>query len=253
MTTLFLQLLQGAVVVLAGIAFIWLAKILDDRRTRDFDDDRQIDDGNVAVGLRRGGLYLAMAIAFTGALDGTARGFFPDLFRFLVDGIIILIFLFATRFLNDAVMMGHLDNDAECIKEFKDEQGGIVTGNTALGMVEAGMFVATGFILKGSFTGDGGTLLQSVASTILFFILGQACLLLFGLVYEKITAYNLRQEIRQNNLAAGISLAGILISLGIILNVLHLRPLYRLGNRHCRLPHLCGLRHGHAPHLQVGH
>ena len=217
MGTLILQLIQGAVTVLVGVGFIWLAKVLDDKRTRDFNDDRQIDDGNVAVGLRRGGLYLAMAIAFTGALDGGTKGFFPDLLRFVLDGFTILIFLFAARFINDAVMMGHINNDDECIKEFTGPAGETTTGNTALGVVEAGMFLATGFILKGSFSGNGGTLLQSVASTILFFFLGQACLLLFGLIYEKITAFNVREEIRGNNVAAGIGLAGILTALGIVL------------------------------------
>ena len=217
MSILILQLIKGAVTVLAGIGFIWLAKTIDDRRTRDFDDDRHIDDGNVAVGLRRGGLYLAMAIAFTGSLDGGHGGFFADLLQFILDGIIILLFLFAARFINDAVMMGHVDNDAECIRTFEGPNGETTTGNTALGVVEAGMFLATGFILKGSLSGSGGTLIQSLGSTILFFGLGQACLLLFGLIYEKTTDFNVRQEIKGNNIAAGIGLAGTLTALGIIL------------------------------------
>lgn len=42
-------------------------------------------------------------------------------------------------------------------------------------------------------------------------------LLAFGLVYETITPFHVRDEIKQNNLAAGIGLAGILVALGIIL------------------------------------
>ena len=208
---------QGFVYAVTCTLFIWLVKRLDDWRTKDFDDDRHIDDGNVAVGLRRAGLYLGIAIALSGALSGGSGGFFQSLIQLIVDGLIITGFLFSSRFLNDYIMMGHLDNDVECVKVFTLADGRKVTGNTALGMVEASMYIATGFILKGSLTGSGGTFFQSLASAVLFFILGQIALLAFGLIYELITPFNVRQEIKQNNLAAGIGLGGMLISLGIIL------------------------------------
>ncbi len=211
------SLSQGFCFALVGVFFIFLAKRLDDWRTRDFDDDRHIDDGNVAVGLRRAGLYLGIAIAMAGALSGSSSGFWLDLIQLTVDGLIITGFLFSSRFLNDLIMMGHMDNDAECIKEFTLPDGRTVTGNTALGMVEASMYIATGFILNGSLSGGGGTFFQSLVSAVVFFVLGQVVLLAFGFVYELITPFNVREEIKKNNLAAGIGLGGILIALGIIL------------------------------------
>lgn len=208
---------QGFVYAVTCIFFIWLVKQVDDWRTRDFDDDRHIDDGNLAVGLRRAGLYLGISIALSGALSGTSGGFFLDLIQLVVDGLIVTGFLFSSRFINDFIMMGHLNNDIECVKEFTLADGRKITGNTALGAVEASMYIATGFILKGSLTGSGGTFFQSLVSAVLFFVLGQIALLLFGFVYELITPFNVRQEIKQNNLAAGIGLGGTLIALGIIL------------------------------------
>ncbi|MEH0020947.1 MAG: DUF350 domain-containing protein [Desulfobacter sp.] len=208
---------QGFCFALVGVFFIFLAKRLDDWRTRDFDDDRHIDDGNVAVGLRRAGLYLGIAIAMSGALSGPSSGFWIDIIQLGVDGLIITGFLFSSRFINDFVMMGHVDNDAECVKEFTLPDGRTVTGNTALGMVEASMYIATGLILNGSLSGGGGTFFQSLVSAVLFFVLGQMVLLGFGFVYELITPFNVREEIKKNNLAAGIGLGGILIALGIIL------------------------------------
>ena len=210
-------LIQGTIYVLAGIFFIWLAKTVDDWRTRDFDDDDHIDNGNLAVGLRRGGLYLGVALGLTGALDGSSSGFFLDLVHLILDGFIIIGLLFSTRFINDFVMLGHVSNDQECIRKFTLEDGRTVTGNTAVGLVEAGMYLATGFILKGSLSGGGGTFLQSIASALLFFILGQAALLLFGFFYELVTPFNVRDEIKKNNPAAGLGLGGILVALGIIL------------------------------------
>ena len=218
MENILFQLIQGGLTVLAGVFFIWLAKKIDDKRTRDFNDDKQIDDGNLAVGLRRGGLYLAIAIAFTGSLGGQFGGFFIDLLQFILDGSIILVALFVSRSINDRIMMAHLANDAEFIKEFQTPGGKIQMGNTALGFVEAGMFIATGFILRGSMIGGGGSFFQSMASTLLFFILGQATLLFFGWLYELFTRFDVRQEIQKNNMAAGIGLGGMLSALGIILS-----------------------------------
>ncbi len=208
---------QGLIYVIVGIFFIWLVKKIDDWRTKDFDDDIHIDDGNVAVGLRRSGLYLGIAIALSGALGGASRGILLDLIQLIIDGLIITGFMFSSRFINDFFMLGNINNDKECIKTFDLANGTKVVGNTAVGMVEAGMYIATGFILNGAISGTGGTFVQSLVSAILFFIVGQMTLLIFGLFYELITPFNVREEIKKNNLAAGIGLGGILIALGIIL------------------------------------
>jgi len=208
---------QAVTYVIVGIFFIWLVKKVDDWRTKEFDDDAHIDDGNVAVGLRRAGLYLGIAIALSGAMGGASKGFFLDVIQLLIDGLVITGLMFSSRFANDFIMLGHINNDEECVKVFQQPDGKEVVGNTAVGMVEAGMYIATGFILNGSLSGAGGTFFQGIASAILFFIMGQITLLIFGLLYELITPFNVRHEIKNNNLAAGIGLGGILMALGIIL------------------------------------
>ncbi|MEX1297642.1 MAG: DUF350 domain-containing protein [Desulfotignum sp.] len=216
--TLFLTgLVQAVIYVILGTGFIWLAKRIDDWRTKGFNDDTHIDDGNVAVGLRRSGLYLGIAIALTGAMSGSSNGFWLDILQLFVDGLFITGFMFSTRFINDTIMLAHIDNDAECVRQFEQPDGTIKNGNTAVGMVEAGMYLATGFILHGSFSGGGGTFFQGILSAILFFVIGQAILLILGLFYEMTTPFNVRNEIKADNPAAGIGLAGILIALGIIL------------------------------------
>jgi uncharacterized membrane protein YjfL (UPF0719 family) len=190
---------------------------VDDWRTREFDDDVEIDNGNVAVGLRRAGLYLGIAIAISGAMKGTSSGFFPDLFQLMIDGLIITGFMFSSRFVNEYMMLGKINNDQECVKIIITPEGKKITGNSAVGMVEAGMSIATGFILNGSISGIGGSFIEGIASAGLFFILGQMALLLFGFLYELTTSFNVRNEIQNNNLAAGIGLGGTLMAFGIIL------------------------------------
>jgi uncharacterized membrane protein YjfL (UPF0719 family) len=208
---------QGAVNIAVGICFIWLAKKIDDWRTRDFDDDVHIDNGNTAVGLRRAGLYLGIAIALSGAMSGASKGFLADLIQLVVDGLIITGFMFSSRFINDFFMLGNVRNDEECVRVFINSNGDKTTGNTAVGTVEAGMYIATGFILHGAVSGDGGSFFQGIGSAVIFFILGQFALLILGFLYELVTPFNVRNEIKNNNIAAGTGLGGILTALGIVL------------------------------------
>jgi uncharacterized membrane protein YjfL (UPF0719 family) len=197
---------KGFIFVLISILIIWLAKVLADLRTTEFDDDAHIDDGNLAVGIRRAGLYLGIAIALAGSIGGESQNLLSDVLTLSADGVLILLCLFSTRFINDKIMLGHINNDQECMR-----------GNAAVGTVEACMYIATGFVINGSLSGLSNSLLESILSTIVFFLLGQFALLVFGYLYELITSYNVRDEIKNNNLAAGIGLGGILIALGIIL------------------------------------
>jgi len=197
---------KGFVFVLISILTIWIAKFMADLRTVEFDDDAHIDNGNLAVGLRRAGLYLGIAIALSASIGGDSQSFLLDLIILGTDAVLILICLFASRFINDKIMLGHINNDQECMR-----------GNSAVGAVEACMYIATGFVINGSLSGLSHSLIESILSTTLFFVLGQFVLLVFGYLYEVITPFNVRDEIKNGNLAAGIGLGGILVALGIIL------------------------------------
>ena len=217
MAAIFGGLGQAFAYVVIGVLFIWLAKRVDDWRTKEFNDDEHIDDGNTAVGLRRAGLYLGIAIALSGAMGGASKGFWLDVLQLVIDGLIIIGLMFSSRFINDFIMMGHINNDQECVRVFTREDGSETVGNTAVGIVEASMYLSTGFILHGSIWGSGGSFVQGVLSTLLFFVLGQMLLLLLGLLYELVTSFNVREEIKDNNPAAAMGLSGTLIALSIIL------------------------------------
>ncbi len=242
---------QAVIYVILGTGFVWLAKRIDDWRTKAFNDDIHIDDGNVAVGLRRSGLYLGIAIALTGAMTGSSKGFWLDIVQLSVDGLFITGFMFSTRFINDTIMLGHIDNDAECVRRFEQPDGTVKTGNTAVGMVEAGMYLATGFILHGSFSG-GEAPFSGDPECHSLFVIGQAILLILGLFYEMTTPFNVRNEIKADNPAAGIGLAGILIALGIILMASLSGP-FTGWKTIWQDFHLCGVRHGHAADFPAGH
>lgn len=217
MTEIFAGFGQGCIYVILGVFFIFFVKKADDFRTREFDDDMEIDNGNLSVGLRRAGLYLGIAIALSGAMKGSSKGFFEDIFQLMVDGLIISGFMFSSRFINDFIMLGNIKNDKECIRMIHTPDGRQIKGNPAVGVVEAGMFMATGFILNGAISGTAGSLIEGITSAVIFFILGQIALLIFGFLYQLTTPFNVRAQIQTGNLAAGIGLGGTLLALGVIL------------------------------------
>ena len=197
----------GLVYVFICTGFAYLAWRIADWRTKNMDDIELIHQGNMAVGIRRFGLLTMFGLGFSGALYGTGTGFAGNVLALVVDGVLITVFAFACRHINDLVMMGHIDNDAHCRNN-----------NIAVGVVEAANYMATGLILWGVFIGEGTNLMKGAVSSVIWFAIGQATLLVSGWVTEKVfTRFNIRDEIEKGNAAAGVYLAGILVPLGILI------------------------------------
>lgn len=168
-----------------------------------FRGDREADERhNVALGLRRGGMYLAIAIVMGAALSNGSHGFVQELLALAKNGAIILGFLLIAQVVNDRFIVPGLDNDQA-----------VASGNTAVGLTELGSYVATGLIAHGSFSGEGGGWLTAAA----FFGLGQLALLAVFWLQELLLPGSFVHEVKNGNNAAGLMVAGVLMSLGIIL------------------------------------
>lgn len=167
--------------------------------------DDQIASGNMAVGLRRSGAQLGLAIAMIGVLSGSSE---PDIAKDLMltasYGLLAVAFMVVSLLVTDKALLPRVDNTAELKK-----------GNIAIGMVEFGTLVMTGIIAYASLKGDQG----GVVSSIVYFVAGQLTLYLLVLVYEKILARNINpvECVHDQNLSAGVYLAGKIIAYGLIL------------------------------------
>lgn len=187
------------------IAF--LAKKVDDWRTTKFDDDHQIvDQGNVAVGIRRAGLYLGGMIGMAGVLSGSSNGLAADLLGILGFGLAAYAALFAARFICHRLVLRGISDDDECLR-----------GNAAVGIVQFGFFLATGLLLNGSLSGDGGDWWSGAQSFVLFFLLGQGVLLVLAFGFQRLTPFDDRQLLRAGNRSVALELAGTFVAIAIIL------------------------------------
>ena len=203
---------QSIVYALSVFVFMFLAKKIADKRVSYlYNADYEIEiRENIAVALRRAGLYLGIAIGMYAAINsnGTATNFVADLGLQVFDGVLIMIFLFSAMFINDKIILKNINND----QALKDN-------NISVGLVEFGAYIATGLIAYGSFAGTGPWY-----TSIVFFILGQAALIIMVRIYESFTEYKPIDEVKEANVPAGLMLGGILVAYGFILKASIMGP-----------------------------
>lgn len=179
--------------------------ILNFRSSEHYSADDQIADGNMAVGLRRSGAQLGLAIAMIGVMSGNSSpDIINDLTNTVVYGFVAMAFMLVSLFITDKTLLPKVNNTAELKK-----------GNVAIGMVEFGTSVMTGILAYASIKGDDGGILSSVV----YFAAGQITMILLVLLYEKVLARKINPVacVQQGNLSAGIYLAGKIIAYGLIL------------------------------------
>lgn len=108
------------------------------------------------------------------------------------------LFVFLSGVLNDRILLHTESNLVELHK-----------GNLAVGIFEACSYVATGYMVGASLAGstyDSGTLGEDILGVVLFFVLGQLCIISHGKLVEVLTPYNVQEQIvTQQNAAAGLS------------------------------------------------
>ena len=187
------------------ICMIILKQILNFKASAHYDADTELANGNLAVGLRRTGAQLGLAIAMMGVLTGTTQGsIVDDLIFSLIYGLLAVGFIVSSLILTDKFVLPSVHN----IKALKE-------GNISVGIVEFGMLTATGVIAYSSIVGEGGGLISSVV----YFLVGQLTLLTLVVVYEKLVMRDIDivQAIANQNTSLGIYIGGKLIAYSLIL------------------------------------
>ncbi|MFK5984538.1 MAG: DUF350 domain-containing protein [Pseudomonadota bacterium] len=203
MQTIIMNNLSGVVFIIIAFFYIWLAKWISDKRalSQQLDANHAIaEENNVALAMRRAGLYLAITLGMYGAIIGPSHGLMVDITTLLINGALITLFIFIAQQINDKIILPEIKN-TQSLKE----------KNLAVGFTEFGAYIATGIIAMASFTGEGG----GVVSSTVFFIIGQIVLIVTTMVYEKSTSWNVKENIYKGNTAAGILLGSIMIAISI--------------------------------------
>ncbi len=163
----------------------------------------QIKNNNLAVGVSVAGYFIAIVAIIAGASIGSAGDFIKDLVDFGYYSVLGIVLLNISKFINDKLILPKF-----CItKEIVEDK------NVGTAAVVFGSFLASGLIIGGSISGQGGGIISAIA----FFALGQLALILFSKIYNLLLPCCIHDEIEKDNVAVGVAFGGTLIALSIIL------------------------------------
>ena len=200
------NLVSAAIFIIVFFIFFFIGKVINDLLHREYKLNFElVEKDNAALALAVVGYYFGLVLAIGGTIAGPSAGLVEDLYDLVIYGILSIILLNISWFLCDKLILYKFRVSEELIRDH----------NQGTGVVSAGISVASGFIIYGAVSGEGG----SIWTVLVFWALGQALLILAGLVYELITPYNIHEEIEKDNVAAGVSFAGALVSIGVIIGL----------------------------------
>lgn len=200
------NLVSAAIFIIVFFIFFLIGKVINDLLHREYKLNFElVEKDNAALALAVVGYYFGLVLAIGGTIAGPSAGLVEDLYDLVIYGILSIILLNISWFLCDKLILYKFRVSEELIRDH----------NQGTGVVSAGISVASGFIIYGAVSGEGG----SIWTVLVFWALGQVLLILAGLVYELITPYNIHEEIEKDNVAAGVSFAGALVSIGVIIGL----------------------------------
>lgn len=194
--------LSGVSLACAFVLF-WLGKQVYKVTSPGFNVRQELAErDNLALGVAMAGYYFGLVMAIGGVLSGPSHGLVTDLIDIGIYGLLSIVLMTLARWINERLILHGFSVRDELIRD----------QNVGTGAVVCASYVATGLVIFGAVSG----VLGGVVTTVVFWALGQAALVLAGLVYEWITPYNVHKEMERDNAAAGVAFAGALVSVGVI-------------------------------------
>ncbi len=159
-----------------------------------------VEKDNLAFALAHTGYFIGLVLSIGGIMMGDSAGLLTDLMYIGIYGLISLILLNLSIIINDKIIL----REFSVKKEITEGQ------NAGTGVIEGASAVATGLIIMGSVYGEGG----GIDTVLIYWVVGQALLILTSFVYNWITPFDVHEHIEKDNVAVGIGMAGAMIAIG---------------------------------------
>ena len=159
-----------------------------------------VEKDNFAFAVAHTGYFVGLLLAISSAVIGPSKELVVDIIDIFTYGGISIVLLNLSLIINDKLILRKFS----VFKEILEDR------NVGTGVIEAASAIATGLIIIGSVSGEGGSWLTAV----IFWLAGQLMLLLTAFIYNLITPYDLHKYIEMDNVGVGIGFAGALIAIG---------------------------------------
>lgn len=197
------------VYIVVGLMMLLVAKGFNDLTTPYSIDAQLRDHDNPALGVALCGYLIGVICIYIGAVLGADIEGVPTLVEFVqVLGLDVGYALMGIA----ALAVCRVVVDKFVLHKFSVEKEIIEDRNVGTGAIEAGALIASGMIIAGAIHGPGGGLV----SALVFFVLGQGVLVIYSRIYDKMTMYDLHEEIECDNVAAGVAFGASMIAMGLV-------------------------------------
>lgn len=212
--------LPNAIIYLFNIAFMLYAGKWAFRVSHPKTKVREelLEDDNFAFALAHVGYYVGLIIALSSAVIGASRSLEWNIINLAIYGLLAVLLLNIASFINDKFILPHFSISKEILEDH----------NAGTGIVEAANFIASGLLIRAAISGDMidlfpqfsfGWLLSGILSVLIFWSIGQVLLVLLARLFTRfLIPYDVHKEIERDNVAAGISFAGILVAIAILIS-----------------------------------
>lgn len=211
------DIIAGLAYAAGAIVLIWFAKFMLTSFRRDLNIRTELTEhDNLAFALAIVGYFVAVLIVITSAIVGPSHGLVQDLLALFFYGSIAILLLNLSAILNDKIILRNFSIRDEI---FRDQ-------NAGMGAIEAGNYIASALIVYGAVSGSGvdffpelasGYWISGLITAVVFWAVGQLILVGFTRFYNRIVPFNIHDEIEKDNVAVGVSYAGVLIAVGLLI------------------------------------
>ena len=200
------QILPGFVHLAVVLVLLAVGRWVYDRLHRSFALRTELlEKDNLAAALAVAGYYLGLVIVLGGVVSGPASfSLLDDVIGLVIFGLLGIVLLNLSAWINDRVVFSKFAVERELVED----------RNVGVGILEGANYAAVGLITAGAMSGEGG-----LASGLAFWIAGLAALIVAGILYDRITSYDLHDEIEKNNVAVAAAFAGVLVGFGNVIRL----------------------------------
>jgi uncharacterized membrane protein YjfL (UPF0719 family) len=196
----------------AGIILLLLAKPIKGFTTRYHLSDELTKHDNKAVAVATAGYLFGALTIIRGVMISGGNPYqtiWRDLGAVAIWTAISLVLLLASAWINRKFLLNQFDLTKELISD----------RNVGSGVVLAGTYIGTAFIISASISGTtGGGFAIEILDTLVFFVIGQLGFILLGAIYQRTCGYDVHAEIERDNESAGVAFSATLVALAILIS-----------------------------------
>jgi uncharacterized membrane protein YjfL (UPF0719 family) len=200
----FMTIVESLAYITAAFSIMFIGKIVYNITHRDIDVKKElVINDNLAFSVAHVGYFIGLLMAVGSAIVGPSKGLLIDLMDIAIYGVLAIVLLNLSVFLNDKLILRKFSVRKEIIED----------RNVGTGVVEGASAIASGLIIFGAVAGEADNLVHGITSAVAFWAIGQLILILTSYIYNLITPYDIHEHIEKDNVAVGIGFAGAMIAI----------------------------------------